>query len=68
MSYYQQKIVEILGVSKEDAIYIEDIMRNDIFHSTLDWQTKKQFIAGAREAHTLLKECRKDPELSNMFK
>lgn len=35
---------------------IEDCMRHDIFHSTLDWQTLKQFNRGAREAVKVLKE------------
>ena len=32
---------------------IETIMREDIFHSTLDWQSPAQFRAGAREAYAL---------------
>ncbi len=34
----------------ETLAEIEDYMRNIIFHSTLDWQTKAQFNKGAREA------------------
>lgn len=29
---------------------IEELMRHVIFHSTLDWQTREQLHAGAREA------------------
>ena len=32
---------------------IEDHMRNDIFHSPLDWQSKRQFRNGARKAYQL---------------
>jgi len=34
---------------------IEDCMRNDIFHSTLDWQTMRQFNKGARDALNMLR-------------
>ena len=33
---------------------IEDTMRTDIFHGTLDWQTTRQFNAGARAAWELI--------------
>ena len=33
---------------------IEKCMRQDIFHSTLDWQTARQFNEGARDAVKLL--------------
>lgn len=34
---------------------VEEIMRDVIFHSTLDWQTRPQLHAAAREAVDLLK-------------
>lgn len=34
---------------------IEQCMREDIFHSTLDWQTARQFAMGARDAVALLR-------------
>jgi hypothetical protein len=37
-----------------DLALIENIMREDIFHSTLDWQTRDQLVAAAREAFALL--------------
>ncbi len=37
---------------------IEEIMRNDIFHSTLDWQTRTELRRGARQAAELLEENR----------
>lgn len=30
---------------------VEDVMRNTIFHSTLDWQSREVFDRGAREAY-----------------
>lgn len=51
MTHYQNLISEATGVTDaKDLADIEDSMRNDIFHSTLDWQTRPQFIEGARQA------------------
>ncbi len=33
---------------------IEECMRHDIFHSTLDWQTRDQLHAAAREADQIM--------------
>ena len=46
---YQRDIMDQLGCSAGDAPMVEDIMRNHVFHSTLDWQTEKEFQKGARE-------------------
>jgi len=55
MSYYQKRISELLpGATAEQCREVEDIMRHDIFHSTLDWQTREQFAEGARQAWYLL--------------
>jgi len=67
MSLYQQIIIEATGVGEKDAGYVEDIMRNDIFHSTLDWQSRAQFERGAREAVEMLMVYRVDPELAKHF-
>ena len=51
---YHRTISEAIQV--EDIavlIQVEDIMRNDIFHSTLDWIGREQFMQGAREAYEL---------------
>ena len=32
---------------------LERIMRRDVFHSTLDWQSAAEFDRGARQAHAL---------------
>ena len=39
-----------------DLAQIENIMRDDIFHSTLDWQTRDQLSAAARQAFAFLNE------------
>lgn len=57
-NYYTKAIAEVLGVavSRETIAMldqVEEFMRNDVFHSTLDWQTKRQFAKGAREAKAM---------------
>jgi hypothetical protein len=52
-------IIENTGCTGEDATMIEHIMREDIFHSTLDWQTRAQLRPAAREAAQLLEANRK---------
>lgn len=52
---YAASINRATGVTDPELLAeIEDTMRNDIFHSTLDWQTPAQFAKGAREAHDLV--------------
>ena len=51
---YQKQIFEATKCKPEDAAEIEELMRDVIFHSTLDWQTKAQFNKGAREAKEVL--------------
>lgn len=52
---YAASISRITGVTDPELLAeIEDTMRNDIFHSTLDWQSAAQFAAGAKEAHQLV--------------
>lgn len=66
-STYQALIVEATGVDEKDAAYVEDIMREDVFHSTLDWQSRAQFVRGAREAVELLAAYRADPAMAEHF-
>jgi hypothetical protein len=47
-------IQEATKAPLQDVAMIEHIMRSDIFHSTLDWQTRDQLVDGARAAHSLL--------------
>jgi len=58
MTFYQKLIIKATGANPVDAEYIEDIMRNDIFHSTLDWQTRAQLVRAAKEAAGLLAKYR----------
>lgn len=54
-SFYTRTIAEALpGLNPQQYAAIEDVMRHDIFHSTLDWQTSDQLKQGAREAYDLL--------------
>jgi hypothetical protein len=57
-SFYQSRIIEYSGCDTKDAPAVEDIMRHEVFHSTLDWQTTAQFMRGARQAYTIFKESR----------
>ncbi len=51
MNCYQKEISKVTGVTNlKDIAEIEDYMRHTIFHSTLDWQTTRQFNKGARDA------------------
>ena len=54
MSAYKAVIVGATGANDKDAALIEDIMRQDIFHSTLDWQTKAQLVKAAKTAKRFL--------------
>lgn len=53
-AYYDEMIVEDTGCSPADAVMIEYIVREEIFHSTLDWQTRTQFRHAARKAAKML--------------
>lgn len=54
MTGYQKSIMQDTGCSAEEAAEVEDIMRDVVFHSTLDWQTREQFAEGARQAYEVL--------------
>ena len=60
LNHYQKSIIEATGCNPEHAAEIEDLMRNTIFHSTLDWQTKRQFNKGTRLAKAVLDYMRSD--------
>jgi hypothetical protein len=51
LNFLHEMICRVTGVSPRIAPTIERLMREDIFHSTLDWQTTEQLEDGAREAH-----------------
>jgi hypothetical protein len=64
---YNGLISEATGVTDSDKLEeIEEIMRHEIFHSTLDWQTKEEFDKGAKEAHELLKAWGSYPTSKNI--
>ncbi len=57
MSLYSDIISAATGeTDKEKLQEIEDVMRHDIFHSTLDWQTREQLEDAARAAVEVLEE------------
>jgi hypothetical protein len=62
MNHYEQMIVEDTGCPPEEAYKVEAVMRLDVFHSTLDWQSRAEFRRGARKAWRLLNENRADYE------
>jgi hypothetical protein len=64
---YEKMIMDATKCSAFDAKYVENIMRDDIFHSTLDWQSPAQFKKGARDAVKLLKLCRSEPSCRSAF-
>lgn len=54
---YQAMIAKALGMDPQDSgllSQIEERMRYDVFHSTLDWQTKREFNNGARKAYKMM--------------
>jgi 4-alpha-glucanotransferase len=54
---YSDTIREATGVTDPRQLReIEDIMRDVVFHSTLDWQTKEQLQDAARQAVDVLEE------------
>ena len=54
ISLYSEGIAAATGETNPDVLReIEDIMRHDIFHSTLDWQTREELDAAAREANEI---------------
>lgn len=50
MSTYRETIKRATGCADAEAVEIEDVMRNVIFHSTLDWQTREELEDAARLA------------------
>jgi len=59
MNLYSQLIMKATGCAEADIPDVEEIMRDLIFHSTLDWQSRAQFNRGAREAYAFLPEYRR---------
>lgn len=59
-SYYARRIHEITKCSYQDLEEVEDIMRNSVVHSTLDWLTKEQFEVTALTAYDILQSLREE--------
>jgi hypothetical protein len=55
MSMYHSTISAATGVTDKEMLEeIEESMRHDIFHSTLDWQTEEQLSVAAIEAKKIV--------------
>lgn len=69
VSHYQTSIKELLKCSDVEARAVEALMRDVVFHSTLDWQSNREFNAGARKAQKILAELdRTDPETAGAYR
>jgi len=54
---YALTIHEATGILHRETLdEIEETMRRDVFHSTLDWQTREQLQDAARQAYELIRE------------
>lgn len=55
MTHYAKIISAVTGVTDAQVLMdIEECMRQDIFHSTLDWQTRGQLEDAAWQAAEIL--------------
>jgi len=52
-SPYASLIATATGASAGKVAIIENLMREEVFHSTLDWQTAEQLADGARKAYEI---------------
>ena len=62
MALYDKMIIEDTGCTADKASMVEDIMCNEVFHSTLDWQSRAEFRRGAKKAWRLFKQNREEYE------
>ena len=53
---YDEMIVSATGCDRDEVREITEIMRDDIFHSTLDWQTREQLQEAAVLAYIFMKD------------
>lgn len=65
--FYEESVKKHTSASGHDAAYIVAIMRDDIFHSTLDWVPPGRFKTAALKAQKLLTAYRSDPEMAQYF-
>ena len=62
-NHYHQIITEATGETNPQRLAeIEESMRQDVFHSTLDWQAKDHLRWGAMEAVKILAATQENPE------
>lgn len=59
MSRYRELIGEATGCAGGQAAEIENVMRNTIFHSTLDWQTREELEDAARLAVAIIDDLKR---------
>ena len=52
-SPYASLIAAATGAPESRLALLENLMRDEIFHSTLDWQSAEELAEGARRAHDL---------------
>lgn len=52
-SPYASLIAAATGAPESRLALLENLMRDEIFHSTLDWQSAEELSEGARRAHDL---------------
>lgn len=50
---YHSLIQEATGAPTRILSILENLMRDEVFHSTLDWQSREELMAGAVKAHAL---------------
>ena len=50
------EIFDALRLDETESAIVENILREDVFHSTLDWQTREQLLGGAIRAHDLFRQ------------
>lgn len=67
LNCYEKHIIEVTRCSEAEAGIVEEMMRREIFHSTLDWQTVEEFEAGARVAFQALIEMRESGILPDSY-
>ena len=52
-SPYAKLIRTATDAAESRLVLLENLMRDEIFHSTLDWQSAEELAEGARQAHDL---------------
>lgn len=60
-SGYAKIIADSTGCSAAEAPRVEEIMRDVIFHSTLDWQTNAELESAAKIAYAVVRDLDASP-------